>query len=380
MKLYIRGYHWPHLVFFSLTPIVAIVGGFWILHQGGPHWATWVLTIIMLFTASMSITGGYHRLFSHKSYQATWPVRLFFLLFGAAGFEGSARWWSCEHRYHHRYVDTELDPYGINKGFWYAHIGWLLKDGHTPPSFKNVSDLDQDPLIRFQDRFFMPIAVIVGFLLPTAIASLWGDPWGGFIFAGVARMVFNHHATFCINSFCHYIGKQTYSDKHTARDSWVAALITYGEGYHNFHHEFQYDYRNGIRVYHWDPTKWLIQLFAATGLASHLKTARQERILLAKLEMDQKRCASRFSHYSDTARAKFYELLASAQEQIKNAHARFQSLKQEYKKLKRDKMASMTASLEDLRLEMNKARRDFRQAMAQWRILIKGPLPSASAS
>lgn len=293
MTVYYKGYHWPHIIFFSLTPIAAVGGVVWLTVNGGIPGATWALTGLMFLLCGLGVTAGYHRLFTHKSYRATWPVRLFYLVFGGAAFEGSARWWACEHRYHHLFTDTAKDPYGINKGFWHAHIGWLFTADQEPPCYDNVKDLDRDPLIRFQARFYPILAVLVGFVLPTFVASLWGDPWGGFFAAGLFRMVVNHHATFCINSVCHYVGRQTYSDRHSAKDSWVAAILTYGEGYHNYHHEFPADYRNGIRLFHWDPGKWFIRILEWTGFASDLGRTRRETILLAKLEMDQKRIAGR---------------------------------------------------------------------------------------
>ncbi len=289
LSVYIKGYHWPHILFFTLTPIVAIAGTAGLLWFRGIPWQTWVLAGTLFLACGFSITGGYHRLFAHKSYQARWPVLLLYLLFGAGAFEGSALWWACQHRFHHQYTDTSKDPYGINKGFWYAHIGWLFTEDQDPPNYSNVQDLEKDALVRFQKKFFIPLSVLMGFVLPCAIASLWGDAWGGLLVAGVARMVCNHHATFLINSLCHYYGGQGYSDTNSARDSWLAALLTMGEGFHNFHHAFQYDYRNGHRVHHWDPTKWFIATLARVGLAFSLKRARREDVRYAQLKMQEKR-------------------------------------------------------------------------------------------
>src|SRR5207237_639872 len=131
--------------------------------------------------------------------------------------------------------------------------------------------------------------IFVGLVMPTVIASLWGDWLGGFLLAGVLRTVMNHHFTFSINSFAHLFGKRPYSDQNTSRDSWVLALVTYGEGYHNYHHRFPSDYRNGIKAYHWDPTKWLIRSLEKTGQTYNLRLIPNETILRAKLKMDEKR-------------------------------------------------------------------------------------------
>jgi len=370
-----KGYHWPHILFFGFTPLLAAGGIVWVFLAGGPHGATWVLTLLMFLACGISTTGGYHRCFSHQSYSATLPVRLFYLLFGAGSFEGSARWWVCQHRYHHLYTDTEKDPYGINKGFWHAHIGWLFNKDQNPPSFDNVKDLDQDLLFRLQHRFFPVLAVGVGFLLPTAVASLWGDPWGGFFFAGLGRMVINHHATFCINSVCHTIGNQPYSDdEHSGRDSWIAAFLTYGEGYHNFHHTFPQDFRNGIRAFHWDPTKWFIQILGLTGLAGKFCLAQKEKILAAKLMMEQKQFVRSLRHQPEAIRQKAEEMIRSARIRLQGASVRFAEIQKNLQEARRARVASWNNSLAAMREDYRRAKYEFNIAMAEWRALIRGPI------
>ncbi len=359
---YYKGCHWPHILFFVSTPLVATAGIIWRLTigAGGLPGATWILAFVMLVFCGLSTTAGYHRLFAHKTFQARLPVRLFYLFFGAGAFQGSVRWWACEHRYHHLYTDTANDPYGINKGFWHAHIGWLFTKDQEPPDFSNVKDLDQDRWIRWQDRLFPLLALLAGFGLPAAIACLWGDPWGGFFLAGVARLVVNHHTTFCINSVCHYVGKQPYSDTHSARDSWISALLTYGEGYHNFHHTFQTDYRNGIRFFHWDPTKWSIILLHWLGLAGDLRKVREEKILAAKLLMDQTRLSRRLQREPHDIQRRTEEVILATRLHVQNAYLKFQELKKELKVRK-----------EDIRADYLRAKRDFKAAMAEWQALMR---------
>ncbi|MBI3541185.1 MAG: fatty acid desaturase [Deltaproteobacteria bacterium] len=361
---------WFNLFFFVASPIGAIVGTTWLLKNGGPHWATWILALLMWFSSGLTVTAGYHRLFSHRSYQANGFIRFLYILFGSAALEGSARWWCLGHRYHHRYVDTQDDPYGINKGFWYAHIGWLLtKDHDRMVGYGQIKDLEKDPLIRIQDRYYVFFMVIMGFLFPIGIASLWGDPWGGFFVAGLGRIVLNHHLTFCINSVCHTIGKQTYSDKHSAKDSWIAAVLTYGEGYHNFHHEFQSDYRNGIKGYQWDPTKWLIRTLNWMGMTRNLHIVSRERILRAKLQMDQKR----FAASAHVAIERTEEFLASAREQLQKTHDRFLALRREYQRVRAEKIDFMAECAEKLKSDLREAQKEFKKAMTAWRLLMKAP-------
>jgi stearoyl-CoA desaturase (Delta-9 desaturase) len=245
-----------------------------------------LLFFAMLVACGFSITLGYHRLFSHLTFKAHWIVRFFTVIFGAAAFENSVLLWSCEHRSHHKHVDHDDDPYCIAKGLFYAHMGWLMFKLKPLPSFDNVADLKKDPLLVWQDRYIHLIAALVAFVLPASVGFLWGG-WkaalGAFLIAGVLRVVVLQHATFCINSLCHYIGAQPYSSKCSARDSWILAILTFGEGYHNYHHEFQHDYRNGVKPWQIDPTKWIIWALSKIGLATNLRRVPQEKIILAEL-------------------------------------------------------------------------------------------------
>jgi stearoyl-CoA desaturase (delta-9 desaturase) len=183
-------------------------------------------------------------------------------------------------------VDHDDDPYCISKGLFYAHMGWLMFKLKPLPCFDNVADLKKDPLLVWQDRYIHLIAVLVAFGVPASIGFLWGG-WkaalGAFLIAGVLRVVTLQHATFCINSLCHYIGAQPYSSKCSARDSWILAILTFGEGYHNYHHEFQHDYRNGVKPWQIDPTKWIIWVLSKIGLVRNLRRVSTEKIVLAEL-------------------------------------------------------------------------------------------------
>ena len=256
------------------------------------------LFVLMFLATGFSITVGYHRLFAHRTFEAHWLVRLAVLIFGAAAFENSVLLWSCEHRSHHKHVDHDDDPYCISHGLFHAHIGWLLFKLDPPPPFDNVADLKKDPLVMWQHRHIHLIAAVVSFVLPAALGYLWGG-WvsalGGFLIGGIARVVAVQHSTFCINSLCHYLGDQPYSTKCSARDSWLMAIVTLGEGYHNYHHEFQHDYRNGVKPWHFDPTKWIIWTMSKFGLAKKLRRVPDEKIILAELHEAQQRLAANIS-------------------------------------------------------------------------------------
>ncbi|KAJ2380502.1 stearoyl-CoA 9-desaturase, partial [Coemansia sp. RSA 2559] len=224
--------------------------------------------------AGIGITAGYHRLWAHTAYSATYPLQVFLAFAGSAAVQGSIFWWARDHRVHHRYTDTTMDPYDALQGFWHCHIGWMLvKKDRRRLGYADTSDLKTDPLVRWQHKYYPLLVLLLGIVIPMSVAGIcWGDWRGGFFYATVVRMVLLHHATFCVNSLAHTIGRHTYDDVQTARDSWITAVVTMGEGYHNFHHQFPNDYRNAIRFYQYDPTKWFIRLASTLGLAYDLKT------------------------------------------------------------------------------------------------------------
>jgi len=277
--------NWVHCGMLVIPPTMAICGAL----TTTLRWQTMLLSVILYFWAGMGITGGYHRLWSHKSYSATFAVRLFLMIGAATAFEGSCKWWSRNHRAHHRYTDTDKDPYNARRGFLYSHLGWMVvKQKASSVGYADITDLNRDPMILWQHRYYAQLALGVGVALPVLIASLWGDPWGGLFYACMARIVFVHHATFFVNSLAHSFGDKTFSDHHTAFDSFITAILTLGEGYHNYHHEFPQDYRNGVRFYHYDPTKWFVVFLSWFGLTYNLKWISKEDISKARLQMKQR--------------------------------------------------------------------------------------------
>ena len=182
-------------------------------------------------------------------------LKVFYLLFGAMAFQNSVLVWASTHRIHHANVDeVDHDPYSINRGLWYAHIGWMLRDYPSAKTdFSNARDLLEDRLVMLQHRYYLPLALFMNIGLPMLIGLAAGDVWGYLMIAGLLRLVVNHHVTFLINSLAHYWGRRPYTVENTARDNDLLAFLTYGEGYHNYHHLFQWDYRNGVRWWQYDP-------------------------------------------------------------------------------------------------------------------------------
>ena len=331
----------------------------------------WFIFAIFLFyypATGMSITVGYHRLFSHKAFKAKWPVKLFVLLFGAAAFENSAMWWSSEHRRHHKHVDTDDDPYDISKGFFWAHMGWLMFKLKPDSPMDNVQDLKKDRLVMWQDKWVHAIAFFMSFIFPTILGYLYaittgnltpiGGALGGLLIPGVARVVMVQHATFCINSLCHMIGERPYSTSHSARDSWVAAIFTMGEGYHNYHHEFQWDYRNGVKPWQLDPSKWIIWFLSRFGLTGDLKRVPNERILLAETRETRRQLTDQISHIQQIANSSS-ELLEQSLSSLEKWSDRLTEICDELQKAAQDKINLSKAKLNEFRSEVQIAIREI---------------------
>lgn len=279
---------WVNTLFLTITPFASVVLAWIYFKNNGLQYSQIALAVAFYYITGISITAGYHRLLSHRTYQASNLVKFIYLLFGAATFQNSALKWCSDHRVHHNHVDGDKDPYNIKKGFLYAHIGWIFfKEPNLETKFPK--DLTNDKLVMWQHRNYPWLCVAVGFGLPTLLGYSLGSALGGFALAGMMRVVFVHHCTFFINSLCHMVGTRPYTDTNTARDSAIMAVLSYGEGYHNYHHFFPTDYRNGIRWYHFDPTKWLIRSLAFVGLTKELKRVPERLISQAKYEMKIKK-------------------------------------------------------------------------------------------
>src|ERR1043165_1388483 len=261
---------WPIASFIVGAHIAAAIGTYFYATLHGFTLQAIIIGIVFLWLTTFGISGGYHRLFAHGTYDAHPLLRLFYLLFGAASFEASALKWASDHRRHHAYIDEDGDPYNIKRGFWWAHMGWILMKDPASTGITKVGDLERDPMIRLQHQYYGPIAFAMGLGLPLGLGFLFGDPWGGLIIGGFLRLAFFYQATFCINSVAHILGTQPYSDEDSSRDCIITALLTMGEGYHNSHHTFPADYRNGPGTFEYDPSKWILFGFSHVGLAKNL--------------------------------------------------------------------------------------------------------------
>jgi stearoyl-CoA desaturase (Delta-9 desaturase) len=302
---------WLNTIVLFSTPLLALffVPYHWINH-GGFTAFEWGCFAFFMFATGTGITAGYHRLWSHNAYKAHVLVRLWYAYWGGCATQNSIIKWSADHRRHHKFVDDKVkDPYAATKGFWWAHMGWILKT-EGPIDMSNVKDLEKDWVVVWQEKLYLFLVLLSNVLVPLGLGWLYNvytgtnqSIYGVLILAGLFRFVLNHHFTFFINSACHFFGNQPYSSKDTSRDNFILALFTYGEGYHNYHHSFQVDYRNGIRWYHYDPTKWVTKALSYVGLTSNLKKMPdcqiEKQVIMNKVNLAKEKCYERLSLGSD---------------------------------------------------------------------------------
>jgi stearoyl-CoA desaturase (delta-9 desaturase) len=352
-----------------ITLLVALTGVPLYLWHFGLDWFQVALFAVFFVASSMSITLGYHRLLSHLAFKARWPVRLGILVFGSSTFEGSALDWCADHRRHHKHVDHDEDPYDITKGFFHAHIGWLLFKLRPERPLDNVADLQADKFVMWQHRYTHWIGAAVNLVLIPALGWLWGG-WtsalGALLIGSVLRVVVVQHSTFCINSFCHWIGRRPYSTRCTARDSWIMALFTFGEGYHNYHHEFQHDYRNGVKPWQFDPTKWAIWTLSRVGLVRQLRRVPAERIQLAEIAEKQRRLQARLAARPVRLCETTHRLLERAQQRLHQAAQTWEQRKAEYARATERKIEASKEKLNQLRHDFEEAAANLRKAIQEW--------------
>ena len=350
------------------TPLYIFELGFGALELG--------LFLVMFLAGGLSITAGYHRLFTHCTYRAPWPVRLALVLFGASTFESSALLWSSDHRYHHKFSDQDgdpHDPHNIHHGFFWAHMGWMLVH-HEPPNPRvNVDDLRRDPIVMWQHKYFVLVAIAMGFAMPMAVAAtvttlqgkgVMAGLMAGFVWGGCTRIVAIMHATFLINSAAHIVGRQPYDSETTARDNGLLALITFGEGYHNFHHSFPGDYRIGARAWHWDPGKWMIWFLNRVGLANSLRRLPKETIALVKIQEARRKLDRRIERLQPETREHIASVLSELEEKLHELHLELRTLLSEKARLARERGSARRAEIER---QLEQFSNDFRDHVKEWK-------------
>ena len=362
-------------------PLLALISVIFYSIEYGISWVEPIIFVVFYLACGLSITAGYHRLFSHRTHKAAWPMRLFYALFGAAAFQNSAIKWCSDHRRHHLKTDEEEDPYSVKKGFMWAHMGWVMVD-QGEEIVEHVEDLQADRILAWQDRHIFLIGFLVGIVLPGVagfmmIGGMHGF-LGGMIYGGFLRVVIVHHATFLINSAAHTWGTQPYSTANTSRDSPILSFFTFGEGYHNFHHTFQADYRNGHKWYHWDPSKWWIKVASWFGMTKEL-----HKIPKKSIESQKMKTAFEKKSEGEEVSNELQARLTQCVQQLRKGFSELVKRRDEYKlaKLERKQESKEAwklrkeahkARIKECKARIAQARQDFKQLMQSLKLDMQG--------
>ena len=267
-----RAFDFRNATLFGVLTPVTLIGVPTFAYFYDYTWVDWSLFAALYVVTGLGITVGYHRLLAHRSFTCPDWVKAALLIAGGWALENSVLKWAADHIRHHARCDQEDDPYNAKLGFWHSHCGWLFRiDPHRDEKY--ASRLKQDRIVMWQHKYYLLI-VLSGLALPFIVGFLykgWVGGLGCFLLAGVGRTFFVLNSTFCINSICHLWGEQPHGKENSSRDGWWVSLVTFGEGYHNYHHKYQSDYQNGPKWYNFDPSKWLIYFLSMMGLASSLR-------------------------------------------------------------------------------------------------------------
>jgi stearoyl-CoA desaturase (delta-9 desaturase) len=278
-----RKYAWRNIIAFIYLHCGFLYASYLIVTTGCLR--TVFFAIIIGSCGGYGVTAGSHRLWAHKSYKAKLPLRILLMIFQTLAFQNHIYEWVRDHRVHHKFTDTDADPHDVRRGFFFAHMGWLCVKKH--PEVKNkgrlvdMSDLEKDSVVMFQKKFYLILMPVISFLLPTIIpVYCWGESWNNaWYIAAIARYTWSLNVTWCINSFAHIVGMKPFDKNITPTDHPVTAIFTVGEGWHNYHHVFPWDYKTselGTYAFNW--TNAFIDFFAKIGWAYDLKTVSEEMI------------------------------------------------------------------------------------------------------
>jgi stearoyl-CoA desaturase (delta-9 desaturase) len=265
----------------AAPPIMVVIGMYFGWLGDVLNWRDLLILMVTYVGVGTGVTVGFHRLLTHRSFKCHRWLRAGFAALGSAAAEGPVIDWVATHRKHHQFSDEHGDPHsphighgdgwrGQLRGLMHAHIGWVFSDMEVADERRYAKDLLDDPLIRFVDRTFI-LWVIAGLAVAFGLGvALSGTVAGGLtalLWGGAARIFFVHHATFSINSLCHFFGYQSYDTGDESRNLAWLAVPTWGEAWHNNHHAFPTSYRHGLKRWQIDPSAGVIRLLELMGLA-----------------------------------------------------------------------------------------------------------------
>ncbi|MEO0396672.1 MAG: acyl-CoA desaturase [Cyanobacteria bacterium P01_A01_bin.137] len=267
--------NWPTAVFMVAVHIITLLA---FLPANFSWSAVAVALLLHWITGCLGITLGWHRLVAHRSFKTPKWLEYFFVFCGSLACQHGPIEWIGLHRHHHAHSDQPVDHHSSTKGFWWSHMGWIFyevpADGDVPRLTKDIAN---DPFYLFCENYFLLMQIALGLLL-YAIGGWSFVLWGIFV-----RLVAVYHCTWFVNSATHKFGYKTYDAGDYSTNCWWVAVVTYGEGWHNNHHAFQFSARHGLKWWEIDTTWMVIQLLSKLGLATKVKLPKPEDMQAALL-------------------------------------------------------------------------------------------------
>ncbi|CAB3247578.1 unnamed protein product [Arctia plantaginis] len=237
---------WRNIILFAVLHAAGVYGLY--LCCTSVMWLTNLYLFGLIGLSGLGVTAGAHRLYAHKSYKARLPLQILLVIFNTIAMQESVIDWVRDHRMHHKYSETNADPYNAKRGFFFSHIGWLMMKKHPDIKAKghtvDMSDILNNPILRFQKRYYAILAPLACFVLPTYIATLWGESlWNAFFVCAVFRYIYTLNGTWLVNSAAHMWGNKPYNKHINPVENYFVSFIALGEGFHNYHHSFPWDYK-----------------------------------------------------------------------------------------------------------------------------------------
>lgn len=274
---------WRNVILFAYLHVAALYGAYLMLFSAS--WPTVIWAILLYQASGLGITAGAHRLWAHRAYKAKVPLRILLTFFNTIAFENHVIEWARDHRVHHKYSETNADPHNARRGFFFSHMGWLMCRKHPDVIEKgkgiDMSDLKNDKILAFQKKYYLLLMPICCFVIPTVVpVYFWGETWtNAWFVATLFRFTFTLNMTWLVNSAAHMWGSRPYDQFINPSENLGVAIGAMGEGWHNYHHVFPWDYKTAeLGNYRANFTTAFIDFCAKIGWAYDLKTVSAQMI------------------------------------------------------------------------------------------------------
>ncbi|XP_059476635.1 acyl-CoA Delta-9 desaturase-like [Neocloeon triangulifer] len=275
---------WRNVFLLSYLHLAALYGLYLLCTSA--KFITMIYTFLLYQAGGLGITAGAHRLWAHRGYKAKWPLKIILMIFNTLAFQNHIYEWVRDHRVHHKYSETDADPHNAKRGFFFSHIGWLLCRKHPMVIEKgsgiSLKDLEEDKIVMFQKKYYLYLMPFICFIVPTVVpVFIWNESWSTAWFgATLFRYTFTLNVTWMVNSFAHMWGNKPYDTSINPAENYSVAVLALGEGWHNYHHVFPWDYKTAeLGNYRMNITTAFIDFFGKIGWAYDMKTVPKDVVM-----------------------------------------------------------------------------------------------------